>query len=126
MFAVEFVQGAVDLYKTQGIDATIAHYGNPENIDGQWYVFITDENDIFVAHALAPYFVGRNINEIEGIEGMPIGAEFAKTTEEGHWIEYRWPNPETGKLEQKRTCAIRHEGYLFGTGYYEPIPAEAQ
>ncbi len=119
-FAVEFVQGAIDLYKSQGIDATVAHYGNPANIDGQWYVFITDENDIYVAQALAPYFVGRNINEIEGIDGMPTGAEIAKVTEEGRWTEYLWPNPETDKLEQKRTWSIRYDGYLFASGYYEP------
>lgn len=35
-------------------------------------------------------------------------------------------DPESGNDEQKRTWAIRHEGFLFGTGYYEPIPEEAQ
>ena len=41
-------------------------------------------------------------------------------TEEGRWTEYLWHNPETNKLEMKRTWSIRHDGYLFAAGYYEP------
>ncbi len=119
-FTLAFVQEAIDLYKTDGIEATVAHYGNPENIEGQWYVFITDVNNIYVAHALAPVFVGRNIAGIEGVDRLTIGAEIAAATEEGHWTEYIWPNPETDKLEQKRTWSIRYDGYLFASGYYEP------
>lgn len=119
-FTLALVQEAIDSYKTDGIEATVAHYGNPENIEGQWYVFITDENNIYLAHALAPMFVGRNITGIEGIDRLTIGAEIAAATEEGHWTEYIWPNPETNKLEQKRTWSIRYDGYLFASGYYEP------
>ena len=41
-------------------------------------------------------------------------------TEDGRWIDYLWPNPDTGKLERKHTWAIRHDGYLFGSEYYQP------
>ena len=119
-FTLAFVQEAIDLYKTDGIEATVAHYGNPENIEGQWYVFITDENNIYVAHALAPEFVGRSITEIDGLDRLTLGAEIAAATEEGHWTEYIWPNPDTNKLELKRTWSIRYDGYLFASGYYEP------
>ena len=119
-FAVAFVQAAVDLYKTEGRDAAIAHYKDPASIDGQWYVFITDENDRFVSHPLAPTFVGRDIKEIDSIDGLPLGTEIAMATEVGKWTNYLWPNPETNKLEQKRTWSIRHDGYLFASGYYEP------
>ena len=40
--------------------------------------------------------------------------------ESGHWTEYLWPNPENNKLELKRTWSIRHDGYLFASGYYAP------
>ena len=119
-FAVAFVQAAVDLYKTQGSDAAIAYYNDPANIDEQWYVFIADENNIYVAHPLAPEFIGRDITTIAGLDGSPIGAEIAMATSDGRWTEYLWPNPATNKLEQKRTWSIRHDGYLFASGYYEP------
>lgn len=119
-FAVAFVQAAVDLYKAEGAEATATYYNDPANIDGQWYVFMTDENNIYLAHPLAPEFIGTDITGIPGIDGAYIGVEIAMATTEGRWTEYLWPNPETNKLEQKRTWSIRHDGYLFASGYYEP------
>ena len=119
-FAVALVQSAVDLYKAEGREAMIAYHNSPESIDGQWYVFITDENNIYLAHPVASEFFGRDITQIPGIDGTLIGAEIAMATEEGRWTEYLWPNPETNKLEQKRTWSIRYDGYLFAAGYYEP------
>ena len=119
-FAVAFVQAAIDLYKTEGRDAAIAYHNDPANIDGQWYVFITDANDMFVAHPAAPNLLGTDLKTVPGIDGPSLGVEIAMATTEGRWIEYLWPNPETNKLGQKRTWAIRHDGYLFASGYYEP------
>ncbi len=126
MFTVAFVQEAIDLYKTEGYDAIAAYYNDPAHIDGQWYVFITDPEDMFIAHAPRPDFVGTDLKDIVGLDGSPLGTEIAKATGTGLWIEYLWPNPETGKLEQKHAWAIRHDGYLFGSGYYRawgPDPA---
>ncbi len=127
-FTVAFVQAAIDLYKTEGRDAAIAHYKDPANIDGQWYVFITDEKDIFVAHAWKPVLVGADLKDLKWLDedverhdGSTLGVKIAKATVTGNWIDYLWPNPESGENEQKRTWAIRHDGYLFGSGYYVPV-----
>lgn len=125
-FAMALVQGAIDLYKTEGREAMIAYHNSPASVDGQWYVFITDENNIYLAHPVKPEFAGRDITQIPGIDGTLIGVEIAMATEEGRWTEYLWPNPDTNKLEQKRTWSIRYDGYLFAAGYYEswgPDPA---
>ena len=119
-FTVAFVQAAVDLYKTEGREAAIAYYNDTASVNGQWYVFITDENDIAISHAVLPNLIGTDLKDIVGSDGYELGVDIAKATEDGRWIDYLWPNPETGKLELKRAWAIRHDGYLFGSGYYEP------
>ncbi len=119
-FTVAFVQAAIDLYKSEGSMATATYYNNSASINGQWYVFITDANDIFVAHAPMQELIGTDLKDVIGLDGSALGVEIAKATETGLWIEYLWPNPESGMNEMKRTWAIRHEGYLFGSGYYEP------
>ena len=124
-FTHDFVLAAVARYEFDGAEATIAYYNDPTNIDGQWYVLVTDENDIYVAHPLRPDFIGMDIKDILGLDGAPVGAEIAKATGTGLWIEYLWPNPESGEVELKRTWAIRHDGYLFGAGYYESIDEPA-
>ena len=102
-----------------------AYYNDPANIDGQWYVFITGENDMFVAHAPRQDFIGTDLKDVVGDDGFRLGAEIAKATGTGHWTEYLWPNPATGEVELKRTWSIRHDGYLFGSGYYEPAAEDA-
>ena len=119
-FAMGLVQGAIDLYKREGREVMIAYHNSPASIDGQWYVFITDENNIYLAHPVKPEFIGRDITQILGIDGTLIGAEIAMATEEGRWTNYLWPNPDTNKLGQKRTWSIRYDGHLFAAGYYEP------
>ncbi len=124
-FTYAFVQEAIARYEFEGVEATIAYYNNPANVNGQWYMLITDENDIYVAHVLRPDFIGTDIKDIPGLDGSPLGVEIAKATGSGLWIEYLWPNPESGEVALKRTWAVRHDGYLFGSGYYEPVSEDA-
>ena len=119
-FTVSFVQAAIDLYKTEGLEATITHYNDPASMDGQWYVFIADENDLTVAHAPKPNLLGTDIKENTGPNGFRAGIELAKATEVGLWVEYHYENPINGEVELKRTWAIRYDGYLFASGYYTP------
>ena len=50
-----------------------------------------------------------------------LGQDIAKATTEGVWVEYLWLNPVSGRDEAKTTWAIRHEGLIFASGYYEPL-----
>ena len=44
-----------------------------------------------------------------------------QATEAGHWIHYLWPNPATDGIEEpKHSWAVRHDGLIFGSGYYGP------
>ena len=132
-YTVALVQAAIDLYKTEGINAVEAYYNDPASIDGQWYVFITGENDIFVAHAPRPDFIGTDLKDVKWLDedgdrhdGSTLGAKIAQATAIGQWIDYLWPNPENGQIELKRTWAIRHDGYLFGSGYYVPVAVNSE
>ncbi len=120
-YTVALVQEAIDLYKSEGKTAIIVHYNDPANIDGQWYVFITDENDNFLAHAQSPNLLGTDLKDVVGPGDSTLGVRIAMATTTGTWIDYLWPNPESGENEQKHTWAIRYDGYLFGSGYYTPI-----
>ena len=119
-YAVALVQSAIELYKSKGREAVAAYHNDPANVDGQWYVFIADENNLYVVHPIKPEFIGEDITKISGVDGSPLGAEIAMVTEMGEWTNYLWPNPDTNKLELKRTWSIRYDGYLFASGYYVP------
>ena len=115
-----YVQAAIDLYERDGLDATIAYYGSRESIDGQHYLFLVDEHDLYLAHPIFPHFIGTDIKDVVGSDGQKLGEEIAKATQEGQWIEYPWSDPVTGVEEPKSTWAIRHDGIIFASGYYTP------
>ena len=119
-FTQDFVQAALDRYDREGREATLAYYNDPSSIEGQWYLFIIDENDLFVSHPAMPELIGQDVKTIVGSDGYELGKEVAKATEAGHWIRYLWPNPAASGVEEpEHTWVIRHDGLIFGSGYYE-------
>ena len=126
----EYVAKAIARYRSEGLDAMVAHYNSRASLDGQFYLFMMDENDIYLVHPIFPHLIGSDIKDVVGSDGYELGKDIAKATEEGHWIEYLWPNPLTGNEESKVTWAIRHDGKIFASGYYtsseeEVVPAWA-
>ena len=117
-YARSLVSRAMNLYDDLGREATIDYYNTPESVDGQWYVFIVDSDDLFLSHAPSPSLLGTDLKDVVGSDGYELGKEIAKATEDGHWVEYLWPNPATDTEETKRSWVIRHDGLVFGSGYY--------
>ena len=118
-----FVEEAISMYETQGLDATLAYYNRPESTDGQWYVFIADENKTVVAHAAVPDLVGKHASEALGPNSYPAGSALAASaTESGAWFDYTYANPASAAVETKHSWVIIHDGLIFGSGWYEPGP----
>jgi signal transduction histidine kinase len=125
-YTQEFVAQAIRLYEAIGLEDTIAFYNTLESIDGQWYVFIADENDVMIAHAAVPENVGKPPEQIVGPGGYPAGAQVAAAaTAEGAWTDYTYVNPATGAFQSKHTWVIRHDGLVFGSGWYEDLASKA-
>ena len=122
-----FVEKAISRYETQGLDATLAHYNRAESVDGQWYVFIVDENDTVMGHP-DPQRLGLDLNGWVGTDanGYNFGPDMLSATEAGKWVSYVYKNPEsgglgsdhTGGLELKNAWVVRHDGLLFASGWY--------
>ena len=119
-----FVENAISRYETQGLDATLAHYNRPESVDGQWYVFIIDENDLVVAHPNAER-LGLDLNGWVGTDanGYEFGPAMLSADEDGRWVSYVYRNPEgggigSGDFELKNVWVVRHDGLLFASGWY--------
>ena len=106
------------LYNQAGRQAAIDHYSSPENVDGQWYVFIIGEDGYTIAH-YRPEGVGRDLALQVDASGYFYGDDILSATEEGKWVSYVFNNPETGEVTRKHTWVVRHDGLFFGSGWYE-------
>ena len=107
------VQDAIRMYKRDGRQATIAHYSSRDNVDGQWYVFILDEDKKGLAH-YNPDRIGADASR------APYGDELTTATTEGKWFSYTQViNPETGKEQPKHFWIVLYDGLTFASGWYE-------
>ena len=124
-YTVAFVQEAIDRYERDGIDSTVDYYNSPESVDGEWYTFITDENEVMLAHAAVPENRGMKLDDIYGADGYPSGKVVADAAVEGGaWTTYSYLNPAVGGTQSKHSWVIKHDGYIFGSGWYEDGPAK--
>ena len=122
-----FVDNAISRYETQGRDATLAYYNREESVDGQWYAFIIDENDIVIGHPDA-HRLGLDVKRWVGTDanGYNFGPDMLSATEDGKWVSYVYKNPEsggigadhTGALEYKHVWVVKHDGLLFASGWH--------
>ena len=121
-----FVESAIARYETQGLEATLALYNSPQSLDGQWYVFIIDENDLVIAHP-DPHRRGLDVKGWVGTDanGYEFGPEMLSATEDGKWVSYVYRKPESsgfgtgfGDVELKNVWVDRHDGMLFASGWY--------
>lgn len=113
-----FVHDAIRLYRRDGRQALIDRYAGPQNLDGQWYLIVLDENHRIIAH-YDPGLIGADSLQVVDATGYRIGEAIAATDEQGRWFVYLWPNPQTGREDRKHTWAIRLDGLIFASGWYE-------
>ena len=118
----EYVDKAIAKYENDGLDAVISHYNSQDSLDGQFYLFLIGEDDIYLAHPIFPHLIATDIKDVVGSDGQELGEEIAQATEDGIWVEYLWPHPVSRKEQQKVTWAIRHDGLIFASGYYAGEP----
>ena len=124
LYTKAFVDDAVQMYKRQGRQATIDYYNTMESVDGEWYVYILDENNVVVSHPTLPENVGQSILGPSGtdINGYEFGRVIAAASEQGRWVSYTYLNPARGNIqEQKHAWVVRYDGLIFGSGWYERV-----
>ena len=118
-YTVAYVDRAVERYERDGLEAMLNYYNSVASFEGEWYLFATDENDVYHVHPLLPPLIGTDIKDVVGSDGYELGRELAEAGEdEGVWVEYLWPHPVTLKEVPKVGYAVRRDGMLFASGYY--------
>ena len=120
-YTVQYVNRAIERYEQDGLESMLNYYNSVASFEGEWYLFATDENDIYHVHPLLPGLIGKDIKDVVGSDGYELGKELAKATEEGVWVEYLWPHPVTLKEVPKVGYAVRRDGMLFASGYYVQV-----
>ena len=122
-YTVALVQQAIDRYDANGRQASIDYHNSPDSVDGEWYVFIYDENHVLVSTPHSEW-LGQELKGNLGVDvtGYRYGVAIMAATEDGHWVDYVFNNPATGNHEYKHSWVIKRDGLTFGSGWYQVLP----
>ncbi len=104
------VDEAIARYHADGLEATLAHYNDPDSLDAQWYVFIATTEGKILAHYNARAFAER-------LQEMLDYGSF-EVTEDGVWVNHEDANPVTGEIEDKHFWLVERDGLVFDSGWY--------
>jgi signal transduction histidine kinase len=121
--AKDFSERAAAHIEQVGDETAFADFTRKDGgfVDGELYVFCYDQNGVNKAHGGNASFVGRNLLHIKDPDGaepnlMIVNMGF----QQGRgWVDFKWPNPVTKRIENKSAYVIRTHDVACGVGYYK-------
>jgi signal transduction histidine kinase len=121
--AVKLVQRAKALVKAKGLAKACAEFADPAKgyIEGEAYVSVLDMNARMLCSPSNPRLVGKDLLELRDSDGRYFNKEMiaAAQSKGSGWIEYRWVNPATKDLQQKKSYFERLDDMVIGSGFYK-------
>ncbi len=121
--AVAMVKRVQEKFRKDGPEATFKAVTDPstrEFHDRDLYPFIYDLTGVNVAHGARPALVGKNLISLKDQDGKHLIRDMIAiaTTSGSGWVDYKWPNPITNKIEDKSSYVEKLGDYFVGVGVY--------
>lgn len=122
--AVAMVKRVEGMYAKEGPAATFEAVSDPstkEFHDRDLYPFIYDLSGVCVAHGARPALIGKNLIDIKDQDGKYLIRAMVDLTKGpgSGWVNYKWPNPITNKIEDKSAYIEKlGDNYFVGVGVY--------
>jgi cytochrome c len=122
--ASALVKQAAEFYKANGKEKAFAAFSDAKGqfVKGELYIFVVDFNGLTVAHGGNAKLIGKNMKDLNDADGKPfIQAMIDKAKAGGGWVDYKWTNPATRKIQDKTTYVLPLEGgdAFLGCGIYK-------
>lgn len=117
------VEKALDFLKANGKDKAFEEFSNPAGkfVDRDLYIFAYDLNGLCLAHGANKKMVGKDLLELKDPSGKQIVKELidmARANGRG-WVDYRWTDPVTKAVQDKRGYVALYEDIIVGSGIYK-------
>lgn len=75
-----------------------------------------------LAHGVNPKLIGKNLDDMKDVDGVYFARKFrdvAASKEGKGWVDYKWPNAQSGQMEAKRSYVERVDDLYFACGIYK-------
>ena len=123
--AEDLVKKAALFIKEKGKDAALKEFNNPKGkfVDGEFYVFAFTMGNIGLAHPMNPGMVGKDVSNLPDADGKHFFKTFQDVVNKSGsgWVDYKWNNPVTKKIQQKSSYVMKIDGQdmYIGCGIYK-------
>jgi cytochrome c len=121
--AVALVEKGAQFMRLHGKDEMIRKINtkDPDFYAGALYLALRDMNGITVAHPTTA-LIGKNLVDVPDADGKLFRREMmavAQGSKGRGWVEYKFLNPATGKVEPKITYVLRVGDVALEAGIYK-------
>ena len=121
--AMALLDKAITHVNAVGKDTAFADFGRPDGgfVDRDLYVYCFDMKGSAVAHGGNPALIGMSMIDLMDADGVHVISDMIRvvqTSGEG-WVDYKWPNPITKKIEPKSAYVRKAKDDWCGVGYYK-------
>jgi signal transduction histidine kinase len=122
--AVAMVKRVEAMFAKDGADATFKAVSDKLVAtfhDRDLYPFIYDMKGTCVAHGARPALIGKNLIDLKDQDGKYLIRELVAIANGpgSGWVDYKWPNPLTNKIEDKTSYVEKMGDYFVGVGVYK-------
>ncbi|HYC13781.1 MAG TPA: cache domain-containing protein [Stellaceae bacterium] len=121
--AKAMAEKAATFLKEVGPETAFAAFNDKSNAqyhDRDLYVFVRSMDGNTVAHGANPGMIGHTNLELKDPDGKLYNKEMIDVAngKGSGWVDYRWVNPISKKIEPKSSFVVKVGDYVVGVGFY--------
>ena len=118
--AIAMVDKATTYLAKNGRDKTLVEINKPNGafVDRDLYVVVHDMTGKVLANPVLPRMVGKDIKDIKDVDGKAFVRERLAKLEKSEkgWIDFKWPNSLTQKIDVRSAYFVRVGDLVFTCG----------
>jgi cytochrome c len=121
--AKALIDKAAKLLTAEGSEKAFPAFDDPTGafVDRDLYVFVLNYDGVTVAHGANKALIGKSLLNLKDADGKAFIQDIialSKDKGEG-WVDYKWPNPTTKKVEGKSSFIKKVGDLIIGVGIYK-------
>jgi signal transduction histidine kinase len=121
--AKAMVEKAVKVLEAEGKDKAFAQFNDNAGkfVDRDLYVFVLNMEGTTVSHGANKALIGKSLLNLKDADGKAFIQEILDTANKNGagWVDYKWPNPVTKKVEGKSSYVKKSGDVIVGVGIYK-------
>jgi cytochrome c len=111
-----------EFFNANGKDKALAEFSNPKGpfVKDDLYIYVLDLDGKMLAHPNAT-LVGKDFMKVKDADGKLFAVDIVKAAKDKGmgWVDYKWENPKSKKVEAKTVYFEKVDGVIICSGAYK-------